>query len=202
MLVNDRPRVWREVADDFFTRSGDFELYISPAITDEIERAPEVYKKVIIEKLDSINPTNLIESEEVTALAYKYLERGIFTPKYIDDGLHVAYASYYRVEIMVSYNFRHIVKYGKKREIDARPSDAIALALRMMAPIFVKEEVMVKAAVTERHEGKEREVSIEERINHLDKELQKAVDEERYEDAARIRDEIHNLEKEKPKESS
>ena len=61
---------------------------------------------------------------------------------------------------------------GKKREIDARPSDAIALALRMMAPIFVKEEVMVKAAVTERHEGKEREVSIEERINHLDKELQ------------------------------
>ncbi len=34
---------------------------------------------------------------------------------------------------------------GKEYAIDARPSDALALSLRMKAPIFVKEEVLLKS---------------------------------------------------------
>jgi hypothetical protein len=37
---------------------------------------------------------------------------------------------------------------GKSMEIDSRPSDAIALAVRVGAPIFVAEEVMGLAAIT------------------------------------------------------
>ena len=83
---------------------------------------------------------------------------------------------------------------GKKREIDARPSDAIALALRMKAPIFVEEDVMKKAAVSDRQEAKEREIPAGERLVKLNDELKSAVEDERYEDAARIRDEIRSLE--------
>lgn len=36
---------------------------------------------------------------------------------------------------------------GKRTEIDARPSDAIALAVRVKAPIFVADTVMEKAAI-------------------------------------------------------
>jgi len=36
-------------------------------------------------------------------------------------------------------------KDGKKQTMDARPSDAIALALRVEAPIFVSEQVMMQA---------------------------------------------------------
>jgi len=36
-------------------------------------------------------------------------------------------------------------KEGKKAVLDARPSDAIALALRLNAPIFVAESVMMQA---------------------------------------------------------
>jgi bifunctional DNase/RNase len=36
---------------------------------------------------------------------------------------------------------------GKSMEIDSRPSDAIALAVRVGAPIFVSEEVMGMAAI-------------------------------------------------------
>jgi bifunctional DNase/RNase len=36
---------------------------------------------------------------------------------------------------------------GKHREIDSRPSDAIALAVRANVPIFVTEEVMEKASI-------------------------------------------------------
>lgn len=38
-----------------------------------------------------------------------------------------------------------ILKDGKKESLDARPSDAIALALRTQAPIFVAEKVMMQA---------------------------------------------------------
>lgn len=37
---------------------------------------------------------------------------------------------------------------GLRKEIDSRPSDAIALAVRADAPIFVAEEVMEKASIT------------------------------------------------------
>ncbi|MDY7039570.1 MAG: bifunctional nuclease family protein [Chloroflexota bacterium] len=37
---------------------------------------------------------------------------------------------------------------GRQLEIDSRPSDAIALAVRVAAPIFVEESVMDRAAVT------------------------------------------------------
>ncbi|MEW6664308.1 MAG: bifunctional nuclease family protein [Thermodesulfobacteriota bacterium] len=40
----------------------------------------------------------------------------------------------------------HIVHMGKEISIDARPSDALALSLRVQAPIFVSEEVIRRSA--------------------------------------------------------
>ena len=43
------------------------------------------------------------------------------------------------------YAFIHLTKNGKTLTIDSRPSDAIALALRTEAPIFVSDEVLEKS---------------------------------------------------------
>ena len=43
------------------------------------------------------------------------------------------------------YAFIHLTKNGKTLTIDSRPSDAIALALRAEAPIFVSDEVLEKS---------------------------------------------------------
>lgn len=81
---------------------------------------------------------------------------------------------------------------GSDQEIDARPSDAIAIALRTDAPIFVEETVMSKASISETLESVEPEID-EEELKALRVELQLAVKEERYEDAAKIRDKINDL---------
>lgn len=85
---------------------------------------------------------------------------------------------------------------GSNTEIDARPSDAIALALRTDSPIFVEEEVMRKASVSD-HDTEMMDTAEElgpmDKLERLNMELEKAVSEERYEDAARIRDEINAL---------
>lgn len=93
---------------------------------------------------------------------------------------------------------------GSTKEIDARPSDAIALALRVQAPIYVDENVMKRAAVVEQAvhddfegEFEDRPFSAIDQLEDLNIKLQKAVREERFEDAARIRDEIIELKNER-----
>jgi len=87
-------------------------------------------------------------------------------------------------------------------EIDSRPSDAIALALRYEAPVFVQEKVMDEAGIVVPEESKEEFnlFSEEEEPEHglttmevLQKQLQQAIKDERYEDAAGIRDEMNKL---------
>jgi uncharacterized protein len=91
---------------------------------------------------------------------------------------------------------------GEFRNIDARPSDAIALALRAEAPIFVDGNVMTLAAITESNPEQEHEALLEnefesyapeDTLEQLSVDLSKAVKDERYEEAAKIRDEITKL---------
>jgi len=98
-------------------------------------------------------------------------------------------------------------KDGTIRDIDARPSDAVALALRCGAPIWVDPSVMDKAGVepgriraVEPAADEEvpqpharRPVTEEDIIASLEDRLQQAVRDERYEDAARLRDQIDEL---------
>jgi uncharacterized protein len=84
------------------------------------------------------------------------------------------------------------LKKGEKQLlVDARPSDAIAVALRLESPIFIADEVMKKASIS--HSSKEEEASM--RLAQLKNELQNQVDKENYEKAAELRDEIKKMEK-------
>ncbi|MCX7797791.1 MAG: bifunctional nuclease family protein [Melioribacter sp.] len=96
-------------------------------------------------------------------------------------------------------------------EIDSRPSDAIALAVRTGSPLYVAEEVMRLAAFVPSSEDIDEEIShehdIEEddeekpskkasqesRLAELQEQLREAIEKEDYERAAKLRDEINKL---------
>ena len=78
------------------------------------------------------------------------------------------------------------------REIDSRPSDALAIAIRMHSPILVANDVMEQGALLE--DDLEQEIQNEPEIELLENQLQKAIDKEDYEVAARIRDKIKEIE--------
>ena len=82
---------------------------------------------------------------------------------------------------------------GEGQMVDARPSDAIALALKTKAPISVAEEVMSGAGIS----GEPVNRSNIELISYLNQRLKEAVDVEAYEEAAKIRDKIRDLEKQR-----
>lgn len=85
----------------------------------------------------------------------------------------------------------------KLYEIDSRPSDAIALAVRNNIPIFVAEEVMQKGAYTSEELQEIEKGKVDSglsRMDQLKKDLDEAVEKEDYEKAAKLRDEIKKLE--------
>jgi len=80
------------------------------------------------------------------------------------------------------------------REIDSRPSDALAVALRMHSPILVANDVMEEAIILENDSEKiANDIQEEPQIQLLERQLQKAIDKEEYEMAARIRDKINEI---------
>jgi len=94
----------------------------------------------------------------------------------------------------------------ESQEIDARPSDAIALAVRFGAPIFVADKVMDEAGFLPENEeqenveagaavtpppGKDSKVT---KLEALRSALKEAVEREDYEKAAQLRDDIRRIE--------
>jgi len=83
-------------------------------------------------------------------------------------------------------------------EVDSRPSDAIAIAVRSGADIFVDEKVMDVASYIPEASGEvEKKYIFQSKTDELEDlktQLKKAVDSEEYEKAAQIRDQISKLE--------
>jgi bifunctional DNase/RNase len=97
----------------------------------------------------------------------------------------------------------------EESEIDARTSDAVALAIRFRCPIYTYENIMSEAGIImedkadEMLEGQEEESAIAEDeseytklgLEELKELLQKAIEKEEYEKASSIRDEINKRKK-------
>lgn len=92
----------------------------------------------------------------------------------------------------------------KEVEIDSRTSDAVALAVRFKCPIYTYESILKDAGMVlqdEKEEQPEEKVPVEKvlndeeyaqlPINELETMLMSAIDEEAYEKASKIRDEIN-----------
>jgi bifunctional DNase/RNase len=92
-------------------------------------------------------------------------------------------------------------------DIDARPSDAIALAVRFGCPIYVSHEVLDEAGIIQPEEENEKgQVSKENKstkesseaihktpLEALEEQLQIAIETENYEKAAQLRDQLQRL---------
>ena len=95
----------------------------------------------------------------------------------------------------------HYHSNGDEIELDARPSDAIALAIRFGAPIYVTKHVIDEAGIITESKSGEKESGKESpspgtelsKMEELEKELQMAIETENYEKAAKLRDQISKL---------
>ena len=61
----------------------------------------------------------MTKSEEIKILSEEYILRRIIPVKHIENAVHIAVVTVNSIDILVSWNFEHIVKLKTKREVNA-----------------------------------------------------------------------------------
>ena len=104
----------RKLFNDFRNRK--YKPVISSHVIAELENgAPEN----IIENLQTLNYEEIIVNEEMVELAEKYMEHKIVSKHYYSDALHIAVATVNCIDVLVSWNFKHIVNLNKIKQFNS-----------------------------------------------------------------------------------
>ena len=92
--------------------NGLYQGVISEITITELIEAPEDIRKKY-EEINKENLTILYTNDEVTYLAKMYLDDKIISQNFMEDALHIAFATVYNIDILISWNFKHIVNYTR-----------------------------------------------------------------------------------------
>jgi uncharacterized protein len=105
-------------------------------------------------------------------------------------GAHIKEVRIYKIVGGVFYSYLILDKEGEEISVDSRTSDALALAMRAGAPIYIGEDLLEKNCMKEDSKGYFSMSISAVSIEVLREALDKAVENENYEFAAKLRDEI------------
>ena len=188
-------------------------------------------KELIPLRILSVNPSSvgassyilLLESDTTQAMRFPivigsqeaqsisvYLEN-ILPSRPLTHDLCVSLLSHTNVVInkVVITDFRDGIFYanlevssdGATIQVDARPSDSIALAIRLNIPILITEKLLHEICIPDEEflDQLEDELDVLDKLpvikskSELEDLLKKALQDENYEEAAKLRDEIEKL---------
>ena len=99
-------------------RRGEFAAVLSAVTAAEVEQAPEAVGRVY-DELVGIGSEVALVSTEAMELLTAYERRGMLGPKLGNDMLHIAVATVAEVDVLVSWNFRHIVRLDRIRQFNS-----------------------------------------------------------------------------------
>ncbi len=92
---------------DCFVR-GEFILVVSTLTLRELDAAPEQVREHL-SRVPVAHVMTLQPDAEAIDLAEAYVAQGVISPKMRADAQHIAIATVARVDVLVSWNFKHIV---------------------------------------------------------------------------------------------
>lgn len=128
---------------DLTIRWWEHELHEYRAVTSilvqrELERVTEPYRSGCLNLIKPLEKLDL--PEEVAILAEGYIERGIFARKFLADAIHVAIASFHRIDYLVTWNFGYIANARKQARLRR-----LNTAAGFFTPSIVTPEFLVHA---------------------------------------------------------
>ncbi|MCL1876049.1 MAG: hypothetical protein FWF87_07315 [Synergistaceae bacterium] len=101
----DSHRLWDKI------KNGEFKAFISPVVAEELDRCSEP-KRSILQKYLRLIPLGVLQGNtEVAELTAAYIKAEILNQNCFDDCQHIAYACVHGCDIIVSWNFKHIVNH-------------------------------------------------------------------------------------------
>lgn len=121
---------WVKISPDSF--------YISGLVLGEINRAQPELRSKLLEAVGRLGAEILEITDETEGLARRYVADGAIPPRYGDDALHVAIAVINQLDVVVTWNMRHL---ANMRRIESINRTNLAMGFRPIH-IYTPEEVI------------------------------------------------------------
>jgi len=127
-----------EASQHFFDRvhKGEFVVLLSTVTLRELEKSPNAIKTVwqsLPAELVEILPIN----DDMQELSEAYLNAKVLTSSSINDALHVAAATTAGADLILSWNFRHIVNFSRIRGFNSVNVSLGYRTLTILSPLEV-----------------------------------------------------------------
>ena len=124
-----------------------YRVVISHLVTRELERVPEPHRSAYLKLIRNLEAIEL--TDEAAILAEGYIARGIFHRKYIADALHVAIASFHKIDYLVTWNFGHLANVRRQARIGLFNTAAGFFVPQIVTPEFLVSETTEKQVAFE-----------------------------------------------------
>lgn len=135
-LDNDDP-FRRDLTIRWFERElSEYRAVTSILVQRELERIDEPHRTGYLKIIEPLERLELVE--EVAILAEGYISRGIFHRKFIADAVHMAVASFYKVDYLVTWNFGHLANVRKQARVRL-----FNTAAGFFSPVIITPEFLV-----------------------------------------------------------
>jgi predicted nucleic acid-binding protein len=122
LFADDAPEK-RDITIEYFNnyvRMNKYEHFISKVVVDEILRTTdENQRNQLLNVIEEFNLSFLpLEPEEsINELAILYIKKGIIPEKKLDDALHVSISTIHNIDILLSWNYKHLANVNKEKQI-------------------------------------------------------------------------------------
>ncbi|MCM1124115.1 MAG: PIN domain nuclease [Eubacterium sp.] len=90
-------------------KSGSYEVYVSDIVFREIDKCDEEKLIVLLNYLKQIEYHTIETNNDIIELAGKFIDFGVLREKSFDDCQHIAAAILAGCDVIISWNFKHIV---------------------------------------------------------------------------------------------
>ncbi|HUX98139.1 MAG TPA: PIN domain-containing protein [Candidatus Deferrimicrobium sp.] len=132
-LFDKRNKDRQELTKEFWNNIEKYELYVSAINFEEIDGI--INEEIKIQLKDLLNKAKILEvNEEVKRLAEIYIKEGIVPEKYGSDAIHIALTTVYSLDILISWNFKHLVKRKTRIEVNLINSREGYKPIEIIAP--------------------------------------------------------------------
>jgi predicted nucleic acid-binding protein len=121
LFADDAPEK-KDITIDFFENHlYKYDVYISQVAIDEINQTTDLTKREALLNKIRFYHLKFLDfgiNDEVIRLATLYLENKILPERSYADSLHIALAVVNEMDILLSWNYRHLANVNKKRKIN------------------------------------------------------------------------------------
>jgi len=144
LFADDAPD-FRRVTVEFFERySRRYDLFVSEIVLLEISQTSDlVHRERLLDviRTHSVSVLAFDPRDEIISLANAYREHGAIPQAKEEDALHVAHAVVHEIDILLSWNFKHLANVRREMRIEAINKErGYWRPLRIVSPLEVEDE--------------------------------------------------------------